>query len=137
MGRYFLSVIFMRRSFTLIELLIVIIIVGVLAAFAMPQYIKTQNKVLQKEAISNLKLIAAGERIYKMENGAYVNCADATTCNSLLKLALNTVTWTYWVDGASAAACTVHASSVKVNCAYTLGSADFDGTLGYSSTTCS
>ena len=128
----------MRKGFTIVELLIVIIVVGVLAAFAVPQYIATQKKVLQKEALSNLKLIAAAEKIYKMEMGSYVACASASVCNSTLKLSLVTAanaTWSYYVT-LSAPNCTVWAQSTKLNCYYALSSVLFD-TTDYSTTTCS
>ncbi|MCM8795768.1 MAG: prepilin-type N-terminal cleavage/methylation domain-containing protein, partial [Candidatus Omnitrophica bacterium] len=65
------------RGFTLLELVVVIIIIGILATFGISQYIPARERALGKEAIANLKLIAAAERIYRMETGRY--CTDMST----------------------------------------------------------
>jgi len=56
-----------KRAFTLIELIVTLIIIGILAALSLPQFGKTREHALGKEAIANLKLIAAAEKIYRME----------------------------------------------------------------------
>jgi type II secretory pathway pseudopilin PulG len=121
-------------AFTLIELIVVVVIIITLALIAIPSYSKSKNRALQKEAISNMKLIAAGERIYKMENNTYFNCSCVSAancdnasngCNYFLKLMLNTSNWIYSVS-ASVNACTISASSSGIGCTYTLNSADFD-----------
>jgi type II secretory pathway pseudopilin PulG len=122
-------------AFTLIELMLVVAVVITLALIAIPSYSKSKNRALQKEAISNLKLIAAGERIYKMESNSYVgcsctsaaNCANTSNgCNYLLKLMLNTVNWTYSVSTSGGSGCTITAYSSGIGCTYTLNSSGFD-----------
>jgi general secretion pathway protein G len=51
----------LRPAFTLLEFLVVIIIIGILAALALPNFGKAKEHALGKEAIANLKLMAAAE----------------------------------------------------------------------------
>ena len=57
----------LRAGFTLTEILIVVIIVGILATLALPMLVKTLEKAKLGEAASNLNLIRTGEKIYFLE----------------------------------------------------------------------
>lgn len=97
---------FKLNAFTLIELVLVVSIILILAAIAIPNFAKTKETTLDREAKANLNLIAAAEKIYKMENdlNAYGNCANAADCNSLLRLTLDPKNWSYSVSNASTSA---------------------------------
>lgn len=58
-------------GFTLTELLIVVIIVGIVATLALPMLVKTMEKAKLGEAASNLNLIRTGEKIYFLEYGTF------------------------------------------------------------------
>jgi prepilin-type N-terminal cleavage/methylation domain-containing protein len=60
-----------RQGFTLIELLVVVLIIGILASVALPQYFKTVEKSRAAEAISVLSSVAAAQDREYMRNGAY------------------------------------------------------------------
>jgi len=60
-----------KRGFTLLELIVVIIIIGVFATISITHYGSTKETVLDKEAISNLKLIREAERVFKIETTNY------------------------------------------------------------------
>lgn len=85
-----------KKGFTVLELLIVIIIVGILAGIAVPSYIKSRERAIDKEAKANLKLIIAASKIYKMENGSIYVSSVIGNLNSSLRLALPTGSSRNW-----------------------------------------
>lgn len=96
----------MNKGFTIIEIIVVIIIVGVLAALAWPRGTATREKSLDREARASLALIRAAERIYRMEVGSYYPVdgtteTNASTINTDLKLSLTEANWDYSVDNAA------------------------------------
>jgi type IV pilus assembly protein PilA len=66
-----LSTLRSKKGFTLIELMIVVAIIGILAAIAIPNFLKFQAKSKQSEAKSNLGAIFTGEVSYFGENNTY------------------------------------------------------------------
>ena len=69
------------KGFTLIELMIVVAIIGVLAAIAIPQYTNFRLKAKTAEAKSNLGAIRLGEEAYFTEKEEYVDCAATPTAD--------------------------------------------------------
>jgi type IV pilus assembly protein PilE len=67
-----------KRGFTLTELIIVIAIIGILAAIAIPAYIGQQKRAARTEAYSNLENLRLLEEQYFAENGRYAPNPDAT-----------------------------------------------------------
>mgnify|MGYP001595454937 CR=1 FL=1 len=59
------------QAFTLLELLIVVIILGILAAIALPQYIRTIDRGRASEAIIHLGTIRTGEIEYYAQHRSY------------------------------------------------------------------
>src|SRR3990172_6344732 len=60
-----------KKGFTLIELMIVVAIIGILAAIAIPNFLKFQAKSKQSEAKTNLKAIYTAQTGYFGENNTY------------------------------------------------------------------
>lgn len=92
------------KGFTLLELVVVIVILGILVTLGIKQYIPARERAMAREAVSNLRLIAAAEKVYKMETGKYYPNAttvnNVTSINDELKLSLMDKNWNYSIIGA-------------------------------------
>lgn len=108
------------QGFTLIELLVVVLIIGILAGVALPQYEKAVEKSRASEALLLLKSLRDQQELCIMEHGQYVpQCgqADSPEEDSLFETAsialpgvvdkscgyysgcLYTKNFTYYIDG--------------------------------------
>jgi type IV pilus assembly protein PilA len=61
-----------QSGFTLIELMIVVAIIGILAAIAIPNFLQYQMKSRQSEAKTNLQAIRTSEISFQAEQGCYL-----------------------------------------------------------------
>jgi type IV pilus assembly protein PilA len=61
-----------KKGFTLIELMIVVAIIGILAAIAIPNFLRFQAKSKQSEAKTNLGSIGTTAESYRVEKDTYV-----------------------------------------------------------------
>ena len=64
-----------RKGFSLIELLIVVVIIGILAAIAIPKFANTKEKAYIAQMKSDLKNLASAQESYFSDKNTY---ADAT-----------------------------------------------------------
>ena len=70
----------MRRAFTLVEIMIVVLIIGILMAIAVPNFIQARQTSRMNSCIANLKQIDSAKEqfamIAKLDTGATVVSTD-------------------------------------------------------------
>ena len=66
---------FNRKGFTLVELMIVVAIIGILAAIAIPNFVSMQYKSKRAEIPQNIKAIKIAEVAYMQDYDVYVKCS--------------------------------------------------------------
>src|SRR6266481_4574656 len=62
-----------RRGFSLVELAVVIVIIGVLAAFGVPRFINSVERSKAAEAFAYLSAVRAAQERYHAQNGTYAD----------------------------------------------------------------
>lgn len=98
-----------KKSFTLIEMIVVIVITGILSAIGMVTYSAIKEKAANREAKAILLLIQVAQRSYRMEHFPYfypcpspTSTSDITLINSNLRLSLplpvSNPPWTISID---------------------------------------
>jgi prepilin-type N-terminal cleavage/methylation domain-containing protein len=65
-----------RKGFTLVELAVVIVIIGVLAAFGVPRFLKSVERTKASEAFAYLAAVRSAQERYIAKEGIY---ADAVS----------------------------------------------------------
>ena len=76
----------MAKGFTLVEILIVVVILGILAAIVIPQFTDASEKAQESSAVSQLQTLRSQLELYQVEHtgdypaddgaGAFVSSAD-------------------------------------------------------------
>lgn len=65
-----------RAGFTLIELMVVVVFIGILAAIALPKYTTASWKTMEKEAEMLLKQVYVAQHAYMVQAGETADTAD-------------------------------------------------------------
>ena len=109
-----------RRGFTFIEIMVVLIIVGVLASMAIPDFIASTERARAQDAQNNLLSIYAAQLNYYNNNnqaGFFTGtCDDSANCTLASTLGINImlIGWTYSCTGnVSTFSCTATRSAIS------------------------
>ena len=67
-----------KKGFTLVEIMIVVAIIALLAAIAVPNFVQARNAARSGNCINNLRIVDSAKEQYAIEN----NIASGGTCTS-------------------------------------------------------
>jgi type IV pilus assembly protein PilA len=85
-----------RQGFTLVELAVVIVIIGVLASFGVPRFLKSVERSKAAESFNYLSAVQSAQERYQSQNGVYAD--------DVSKLDINFPTPKYFTVGTPVAA---------------------------------
>jgi len=60
-----------KKAFTLVEVIIVVIILGIIASFALPRYTTVVERSRSNEGVQILMALLGAQRRHALENGSY------------------------------------------------------------------
>lgn len=69
-----------KTGFTLIELLIVVAIIAILAAIAVPNFLEAQTRAKVSRVRADHRTIATGIEVYRIDHNKYMKCAGNNWC---------------------------------------------------------
>ena len=81
-----------ERGFTLIELMVVVLIIAILIAIAIPTFLGARRRAQDKQAQSNLRNALTAQKAYYVDNQAYAADDDATELAALQEIE-SSLTW--------------------------------------------
>jgi type IV pilus assembly protein PilA len=90
-----------EQGFTLVELLVVIIIIGILAAIALPNFLNQGAKAKQTEARENIGMTNRIQSLYRAENNTFASTFDQLALGPLAgaTATASTINYSYTLSG--------------------------------------
>lgn len=103
-----------KKAFTLMEIMIVVIIMGVMVAFALPQYNKTVDRARLQDGVNQLTAIHSAMLIYRAQKGTILAGTNLTVTDLNEALGINIISngLTYDYDALNVAAGDYQATAI-------------------------
>jgi general secretion pathway protein G len=93
-----------KRAFTLIEILIVVVILGILAAIVIPQFSEASDDAAESSVRSTLQTVRAQLELYKFKTGGYpADIATMVTAGYLQAVPLAPTGWAFTYNAGTGA----------------------------------
>ena len=130
------------KSFTLTEIIIVVVLIGILAAFSLPKYGKVFSKSDERNAIGHLMSIRTTVKFYLMNTSVapIPDWADIDAINTALNINISDVNMTYqcWgTDSGDTNVCrATHTADSWVLAFHLNGPHNTDGSIHCTDTSC-
>jgi type IV pilus assembly protein PilA len=108
-----------RRGFTIVELLVVMVMIAILAAIAIPRFTRTREQAFRSTMVADLKNLSSQQEIYLVANFTYGSDPSSLgfTASKGVTLDITEATATGW------AATAVHDGLVGAQCGVFFGTA--------------
>jgi general secretion pathway protein G len=113
----------MKKGFTLVEILIVVVILGILAAIVIPQFSDASTEAKENSLKSNLQTVRSQIELYKIQHNDELPGAGSASFTDSLTAGTD-------VDGASGSDYGPYLQSFPTNPFNDLATVDIDGTAG-------
>lgn len=108
-----------RTAFTLVELLVVVVIIGIIAAIAIPKFRNTKGKGYAASLKTDLRNLATAEESFFYSNGHYTTALDSVPFKGSpgVSVTVQEASTTGWSANAT------HPESYPLRCAVFMGNA--------------
>jgi type IV pilus assembly protein PilA len=104
-----------RRGFTLIELMIVVVIIGILASIALPKFGTTKDRVFLTSVKTDLRNLASAEEAYFAENRVYTSSVSGFVPSPNISIIISNADANGWsATGTNASMSTTVTCTIRV-----------------------